>query len=153
MLCYMTIRNDLSGHLSPTTSFRLFMLEIPTGHAYQTNFARKMRVWCGWTLWQHAHWTWKYHQGTNMHHSALWKTFLTICVINVQQQKLGDSCGLFAIAMALDICDGRDPFLNSYSEVEMRFHLEKCFKSKFLTKFLEDSIWVLEADWRKECTK
>ena len=74
------------------------------------------------------------------------KPFLTIRVINVQQQKLGDSCGLFAIAMALDICEGRDPFLSFYSEVEMRFHLEKCFKSKRLTKFPEDSIRVLEAD-------
>ena len=32
------------------------------------------------------------------------KPFLTIRVIHVQRQKLGDSCGLYAIAMALDIC-------------------------------------------------
>ena len=40
------------------------------------------------------------------------KSFLTIRVINVQQQTTGDSCGLFAIAMAQDICNGRDPGLS-----------------------------------------
>ena len=70
-------------------------------------------------------------------------TFLHCCLqlmINVQRQKLGDSCGLYTITMALDICEGRDQFLSSYSEIQMRFHLEKCFESKCLTKFPEDII-------------
>ena len=44
----------------------------------------------------------------------------------------------YTIPMALDICEGRDPFLSSYSEEDMQFHLEKYFESKCLT---EDSIW------------
>lgn len=42
--------------------------------------------------------------------------------------------------MALDICTGKDPFFSSYSEVEMRYHLEKCFDSKHLTSFPGDSL-------------
>ena len=48
------------------------------------------------------------------------KSILTIRVINVQQQTTGDSCGLFAIAMATDICRGKDPFRSTYDENEMR---------------------------------
>ena len=66
------------------------------------------------------------------------KSFLTIRVINVQQQTTGDSCGLFAIAMAQDICNGRDPFVSTYKEKEMRHHVEKCFDSRNLTNFPDD---------------
>ena len=38
------------------------------------------------------------------------------------------------------MCEGKDPFLSSYSEIEMRFHLAKCFESKCLSKFPEDSL-------------
>lgn len=33
----------------------------------------------------------------------------TIRVVNVQQQEKGDTCGLFAIAMAFELCEERDP--------------------------------------------
>ena len=47
---------------------------------------------------------------------------------------------IYTIAMALNICKLRYPFLSSYGEVEMLFHLEKHFECKCLTKFPEDSI-------------
>ena len=46
----------------------------------------------------------------------------------------------YTVAMALDICERRYPFLSFYGEVAMRFNLEKCFESNRLTKFPEDSI-------------
>ena len=38
----------------------------------------------------------------------------SIRVINVQQQEKGNTCGLFAIAMAFDLCEGKDRRIYSY---------------------------------------
>lgn len=61
-----------------------------------------------------------------------------IQLMNVQLQKLPDSCGLFAIAMAQDLCRNKDPCYRSYEEGLMRNHLAKCFQEKQLTKFPRD---------------
>ena len=58
-----------------------------------------------------------------------------IRVVNVQQQESADTCGLFAIAMAFDLCKGTDPFLSVYSESQLRTHLYKCFESKTFLQF------------------
>ena len=54
---------------------------------------------------------------------------LTINVINVQLQIGFNDCGLFAIAMATDLCAGRDPLNIRYSQSLMRKHLKSCFES------------------------
>jgi len=58
-----------------------------------------------------------------------------IRVVNVQCQQGGDNCGVFAVAMAFDLCEGRDPFLCSYDETLMRSHLEDCFEQEGITRF------------------
>ena len=60
---------------------------------------------------------------------------IVIRVINVQCQQSGHACGLFAIAMAIDLCEGRDPWFCSYDEPKMRSHLEKCFNSELISQF------------------
>ena len=56
-------------------------------------------------------------------------------VMNVKLQKSPDSCGLFAIAMALDLSAGRDPCSQLYEETQMRSHLEQCFNTCKLSRF------------------
>ncbi|XP_064384358.1 uncharacterized protein LOC135342254 isoform X2 [Halichondria panicea] len=63
------------------------------------------------------------------------KDRFTIQVVNVQLQYTGDSCGLFAIAMAYDLCSGRNPLKISYDESMMRVHLERCFNNRELSRF------------------
>lgn len=60
---------------------------------------------------------------------------LTINVINVQLQEGSDDCGLFAIAMAYDICREVDPFTRTYTQEEMRSHLLSCFDKQSLQMF------------------
>ena len=59
----------------------------------------------------------------------------SIHVINVQQQEKGNTCGLFAIAMAFDLCEGKDPLLSSYNESMLRTHLYKCFGQEKISRF------------------
>ena len=58
-----------------------------------------------------------------------------IQVMNVQLQQSADSCGLFAVAMAYDLCEGKDPCYTSYRESLMRSHLAKCFQENQITRF------------------
>ena len=68
------------------------------------------------------------------------QSLLTIRVVNVQCQQGGDNCGLFAVAMAFDLCEERDPFLCSYDETLMRSHLEDCFEQECITRFPQDEV-------------
>lgn len=58
-----------------------------------------------------------------------------IQVMNIQLQTSSDSCGLFAIAVAYDICAGKDPCFMIYDESLMRGHLEQCFELERLSRF------------------
>lgn len=58
-----------------------------------------------------------------------------IQVMNVKLQSSSDSCGLYAIAMARDLCAGRDPCFIAYIEPLMRSHLEQCYESEKLSHF------------------
>ena len=66
---------------------------------------------------------------------SLHLTSIRINLINVRLQFGGTDCGLFAIAMAMDLCSGTDPFGVSYSQDMMRGHLEKSFEEQRLTPF------------------
>ena len=59
----------------------------------------------------------------------------TIRVVNVQQQERGDSCGLFAMAIAYDLCNRKDPFLSTYNEARLRSHLLSCFQQERISRF------------------
>ena len=59
----------------------------------------------------------------------------TIRVVNVQRQEGGDSCGLFAIAMAYDLCNRNDPFASAYNEPRLRPHLQHCFQQEKISQF------------------
>lgn len=63
-----------------------------------------------------------------------------IRVVNVQQQKGGETCGLFSIAFACDLCEGNDPFHSLYNESELQEHLYKCFQDERITPFPREII-------------
>ena len=53
-----------------------------------------------------------------------------ILKINVVQVQSGfNDCGLFAIAMAIDLCARVDPYERCYSQSLMRQHLTDCFEN------------------------
>ena len=60
---------------------------------------------------------------------------IIIRVMNVEHQQSGHSCGLYAIAFAVDLCLGNDPCSSLYDEEKMRSHLELCFNKQALTRF------------------
>ena len=53
--------------------------------------------------------------------------FLDIQIMDMQRQSGGDDCGLFAIASALCLCEGKDPGTHSWKQQSMRQHLLQCF--------------------------
>ena len=55
--------------------------------------------------------------------------------MNVQQQKGGSDCGLFAIANATTLCYGEDPVTFEYNQEAMRAHLLKAIELKALVQF------------------
>ncbi len=63
------------------------------------------------------------------------KPTITTNVVNVCFQTGGRDCGLFAIAMAFDLCAGIDPINKEYVQSEMRNHLHSCFSNKLLQPF------------------
>ncbi|XP_019646063.1 PREDICTED: polycystic kidney disease protein 1-like 2 [Branchiostoma belcheri] len=60
---------------------------------------------------------------------------LTIILPEVQRQNNVTGCGLFTIAWAVDIAEGRDVSSIAYDNRKMRSHLVMCFKQGRLTPF------------------
>ena len=63
------------------------------------------------------------------------ETEISINVINCQLQRGGSDCGLFAIAMAADLCRDRDPYMICYDQSKMRSHLAEAFEQLMLLPF------------------
>ena len=63
------------------------------------------------------------------------KSSVTINVINVQYQDSSSDCGLFAVPMAFDLCNGIDPFLKDYDQSKTHEHLRLCFEKKNVVSF------------------
>ncbi|XP_065656055.1 uncharacterized protein LOC136081804 isoform X1 [Hydra vulgaris] len=70
--------------------------------------------------------------------------FLKIQFKDFQKQSGGLDCGLFAIAVATDLCYNHDPSIKCYKQELMRDHLLKCFSDNHLTPF------PIETSERKE---
>ena len=60
---------------------------------------------------------------------------ITINVINVQTQQGTSDCGLFALAMAADLCRDIDPVNVAYDQESMRPHLEECYAKSHFSPF------------------
>jgi len=60
---------------------------------------------------------------------------ITINRITSSTQLGVKDCGLFAIAVACDLCQGVDPYKVLYDQDEMRSHLVKCFEEGDITSF------------------
>lgn len=60
---------------------------------------------------------------------------VTINVVNVQRQREASDCGLFALAMATDLCQQVDPVNLYYHQDQMRAHLKECFEQSNITPF------------------
>lgn len=60
---------------------------------------------------------------------------ITTNVVNVGLQEGSNDCGLFAIAMAYDLCMGVNPVTRKYVQKEMRSHLHSCINNKKLKQF------------------
>lgn len=58
---------------------------------------------------------------------------------NVQWQKGGSDCGLFAIAFATSVCLGNDPAALLYSQPQMRNHFLSCIDTEEITDFPQRS--------------
>ena len=63
------------------------------------------------------------------------RKYITIRQVHVQQQIGGSDCGLFAIANAAAVCNGKDPGTLVYNKKQMREHLRKCLSGRTLTEF------------------
>nr|XP_047132634.1 uncharacterized protein LOC124811303 [Hydra vulgaris] len=72
------------------------------------------------------------------------KPFLKLQFKDFQRQSGGLDCGLFAIAVATDLCYNYDPSIKCYKQELMRNHLLKCFSDNYLTPF------PIEANERKK---
>lgn len=60
---------------------------------------------------------------------------MSLAVPVVTQQNNGSDCGVFAIAYAVDLCNGVAPESRQYDRDSMRPHLLKCFINGLLTCF------------------
>ena len=65
---------------------------------------------------------------------------VSICYEDVQQQRGGDDCGLFAIAFSASLCEGEDPTKLHYQQDRMRQHLRDCLEKGEITSF-PSSTW------------
>ena len=77
-------------------------------------------------------------EATNKILSKLLQTsnsFMTVEVMNVQQQRGGNDCRVFAIAFATSLVLGQCPTLRSYTQKNMRRHLLECLESKEIALF------------------
>lgn len=63
------------------------------------------------------------------------ESIVTINVINVQRQAGSVDCGLFALAMATDLCRDLDPISVSYHQHKIRSHLEECYEKLVMSPF------------------
>ena len=60
---------------------------------------------------------------------------IIVRVMNIERQQSGHACGLYAIAVAVDLCLGNDPCLSLYDEESIRNHLELCFSKQAIAQF------------------
>ena len=51
------------------------------------------------------------------------------------RQKGSADCGLFAIAVAVDLANGIDRSRSTYKQPMVRRHLDKCFEEQIMTIF------------------
>ncbi len=69
--------------------------------------------------------------------------YITIEYVNVQFQRGGSDCGLFAIANATAICNGTDPAYLHFKQDEMRKHLKTALEKKSLPPFPSKKVKTL----------
>ena len=60
---------------------------------------------------------------------------LKVDFIDVQSQSGRDDCGLFAIAFATTLCNGKQPESMFYDQQQMRSHLLSCFEKRVMEQF------------------
>ena len=60
---------------------------------------------------------------------------LTFEVKDTEKQANGSDCGLFAIAVAFELCAGNNPTTILWQQDQMREHLKRCFREQKLTPF------------------
>ena len=60
---------------------------------------------------------------------------MTVDVMNVQQQKGGNDCGVFAVAFATSLVFGQCPTHRQYTQKQMRCHLVQCLENKEMISF------------------
>ncbi len=55
--------------------------------------------------------------------------------VDVQRQRDGNDCALFALANATTLCFGGDPHVTSYVQDDLRAHLSQCFETGCMSTF------------------
>ena len=67
---------------------------------------------------------------------------ITLSFPSIQQQLDSSSCGLFSLANAYTICEGKDPTLIKYDTSKMRYHFLSCIQEKVISAFPSVNIEV-----------
>lgn len=62
------------------------------------------------------------------------KKNITLRVCNVAKQRGGNDCGLYAIAYAVTLLNGKDPVNMAYDQKKMRNHLTTCLNNGLITE-------------------
>ena len=60
---------------------------------------------------------------------------ITVHLPEVQKQTNGSSCGLYAIAFATTLLNGKNPSVSRYNQAEMRAHLKRCLLAGQMSDF------------------
>ena len=63
--------------------------------------------------------------------------FINMRVVDVQQQRGGRDCGLFAIIFAVALCLGKDPIQSVIKQTMLRKALTDCFEQKDISTLLD----------------
>ena len=66
---------------------------------------------------------------------------LEVQILQVQQQRGLDDCGLYSIAFALKVCEGNGPQSVEFSQHLRRSHLYNCLQCMKLMSFPKQSIY------------
>ena len=60
---------------------------------------------------------------------------ITLNFRSVQQQEGGSDCGLYSLAFATSLCDGKNPSAVNYIQHRLRTHLVKSFEQNNIVPF------------------
>ena len=117
------------GSLSPKSLFKSSTLLVTIGLACQMCFASKRISMIVCPLTSGSTIKNKQQPFCTVRHPILLSELSTF------NNRKGETHGLFAIAVAYDLYNRKDPFLSTYNEARLRPHLQHCFQQERISQF------------------